>query len=311
MSQALRVLLQRLPRRGMVMAVAVCAAVVSACGASQPGALDVSDTALGQVVVDSAGHTLYAYTPETATDIACVSDCVHDWPPATTHGQVSAGPDLDASLLRVVTRMDGRRQLVYAGHPLYRWVGDRSTGDVRGQAIGGVWFVVRPSGHLLQVPPPQRPRFGGPARTTLTVISSAAGRIVADGSGAPLYAYRDDTATSVACAGIWCPTDWPPESVTGPVSTSGGITAPLATLQRADGLAQVVVNGHPLYRFSADLRPGDLRGLGVGGDWFVLRPDGALVGGRTSGMTSQAPAGEHGRIDLGGRRAQAAYLLDA
>jgi hypothetical protein len=33
----------------------------------------------------------------------------------------------------------------------------------------------------------------------------------------------------------------------------------------------------PLYYFSGDQQPGDINGQGVGGIWFTVAPDGALI----------------------------------
>ena len=51
----------------------------------------------------------------------------------------------------------------------------------------------------------------------------------------------------------------------------------VATSARSDGKPQVTYNGHPLYLFSADQKPGDTNGQGVnafGGLWYVLSSSG-------------------------------------
>jgi predicted lipoprotein with Yx(FWY)xxD motif len=40
----------------------------------------------------------------------------------------------------------GRLQLTYDGHPLYRYAGDQSKADAKGEGVGGQWFVVKASG---------------------------------------------------------------------------------------------------------------------------------------------------------------------
>ena len=51
-------------------------------------------------------------------------------------------------------RSNGSRQVTYAGHPLYTFVGDGGqAGSTSGEgltAFGGVWLVIRPSGHRVQ-----------------------------------------------------------------------------------------------------------------------------------------------------------------
>ena len=56
---------------------------------------------------------------------------------------------MNASLLGTITRADGTAQVTYAGHPLYRLVFDKASGDETGQgvnAFGAPWYVVSPSG---------------------------------------------------------------------------------------------------------------------------------------------------------------------
>jgi len=46
----------------------------------------------------------------------------------------------------------------------------------------------------------------------------------------------------------------------------------LTALNDANG-NQIECNGHLLYTFAADKAPGDVKGQGVGGKWFVATPD--------------------------------------
>jgi predicted lipoprotein with Yx(FWY)xxD motif len=56
-------------------------------------------------------------------------------------------------LLGTVTRKDGRRQVTYAGKPLYFYVGDKRPGQILCQDVveyGGRWLILRPSGKLVR-----------------------------------------------------------------------------------------------------------------------------------------------------------------
>ena len=48
--------------------------------------------------------------------------------------------------------------------------------------------------------------------------------------------------------------------------------APFGTVTRADGSAQLTYNGRPLYFYIKDTNPGDTKGQGVGGVWYVAKP---------------------------------------
>ena len=45
----------------------------------------------------------------------------------------------------MVKTHDGRLQVIFHHMPLYRYAADHGT-SVKGQGIGGVWFLVHPSG---------------------------------------------------------------------------------------------------------------------------------------------------------------------
>lgn len=116
--------------------------------------ISVGSTKLGQVLVDSNGLTLYLFLADNATASSCNSaSCVQYWPPVLTTGAPQPGPGVTAALLGTITRADGTTQVTYAGHPLYRFISDRSAGQATGQgvnAFGAPWFVVSPSGTLIR-----------------------------------------------------------------------------------------------------------------------------------------------------------------
>jgi predicted lipoprotein with Yx(FWY)xxD motif len=68
-------------------------------------------------------------------------------------GTLRAGTGIKRSLIGTAKRRDGRRQITYAGRPLYYYVGDTKAGQIRCQNVvefGGTWLVVRPSGKLVR-----------------------------------------------------------------------------------------------------------------------------------------------------------------
>ena len=113
-------------------------------------AINVGNTRLGQVLVESNGLTVYLFLADSGAMSACNSaSCVQYWPPVLTNGTPQAGAGVNASLLGTITRADGTAQVTYAGHPLYRFVSDKAAGDETGQgvnAFGAPWYVVSPSG---------------------------------------------------------------------------------------------------------------------------------------------------------------------
>ena len=56
------------------------------------------------------------------------------------------GEGLDESLVGTITRDDGTVQGTYNGWPLYYFSGDSAPGDVNGQGLNDVWWVIDASG---------------------------------------------------------------------------------------------------------------------------------------------------------------------
>jgi predicted lipoprotein with Yx(FWY)xxD motif len=112
---------------------------------------------------------------------------------------------------------------------------------------------------------------------TIKVASSSLGNIVVDAQARTLYLFMRDSATTSECTGA-CTGTWPPLTITGSATAGAGIDASkLGTISRPDGSTQVTYNCHPLYRYAADSAPGDTKGQGVGGNWFVVTPAGEAM----------------------------------
>lgn len=126
---------------------AALAAAGSALGATHSGAaVKLGSTSLGRVVVNSAGWTLYVFGHDTAGKSTCYTGCSSTWAPLLTVGRPVAGAGIKASLLGTTKRRDGKLQVTYAGHPLYRFAGDSGSGQTNGEGYGNLWFAVSASG---------------------------------------------------------------------------------------------------------------------------------------------------------------------
>lgn len=106
--------------------------------------LSVAASSLGDIVVDADGMTLYLFMPDAQGDSTCYDQCEATWPPLVD--EVGAGSGIDAALLGTTTRTDGSTQVTYDGWPLYHFGGDATSGDINGQGLNGVWYVVDPTG---------------------------------------------------------------------------------------------------------------------------------------------------------------------
>ena len=103
------------------------------------------------------------------------------------------------------------------------------------------------------------------------------GDVVVDADGLTLYILTSDTATQSTCEG-GCASTWPPLLAIGEVVAGASLDSSLlGTIARDDGTTQVSYGGHPLYHYSGDHAPGDVKGQGRGGVWFALNPAGEII----------------------------------
>ena len=126
-------------------------------GAGSDGAgvdASVGSTALGNVLVGDGGRALYAFTNDTQAASTCYGTCADDWPPVIVDPNWTVGPQLDSGIFATTVRDDGQHQLVVGKWPLYYYAGDDGPGDTAGHGLGDVWFLVDPSGTMLEAPTP-------------------------------------------------------------------------------------------------------------------------------------------------------------
>ena len=138
---------------------AVLAAVFGGTSSAAPpsaprGALvALGKTALGKVLVDARGRTLYLFEKDKHGMSACYGACTGYWPPLLSPAKPRPGNGVRASLLGLTRRTDGKRQVTYAGHPLYSFVGDKRANQTTGEGLtdfGAAWDVVSASGRAVE-----------------------------------------------------------------------------------------------------------------------------------------------------------------
>jgi predicted lipoprotein with Yx(FWY)xxD motif len=114
----------------------------------------------------------------------------------------------------------------------------------------------------------------------VNVAPSRFGRILVDSKGITLYDFPPDRGTTSVCYGA-CAALWPPLITKGkPIAGPGVRASLLGTTKRKDGKLEVTYNGHPLYYFVSDRKPGQTTGQGVnqfGGPWWVISPAGKEI----------------------------------
>jgi predicted lipoprotein with Yx(FWY)xxD motif len=100
---------------------------------------------LGEVLVNSEGRTLYAFSGE-----ECEGACAKAWPPLLAEaGEPQPSNGTSAARLGTIERPDGTTQVTYADHPLYTFGGDKAPGEANGDgesAFGGTWTALKGDG---------------------------------------------------------------------------------------------------------------------------------------------------------------------
>src|SRR5215470_16326049 len=96
------------------------------------------------------------------------------------------------------------------------------------------------------------PSAGSAPAPSLTVASSAYGRILFDNRGFVLYAFTRDLRDRSTCNG-YCAKAWPPYIVRGRPTVGPGVGSKLVgTTVRRDGSRQLTYAGRPLYYYVGD-----------------------------------------------------------
>jgi len=105
-------------------------------------AVTVRKTAIGDVLVNTKGQTLYWYAKDVKGEKSnCTAGCLTTWPAVTGKPVAAAGVKLNG-VLGTISRGGGVVQATYNGYPLYTYTGDTAAGRTSGNGAGGEWHVI-------------------------------------------------------------------------------------------------------------------------------------------------------------------------
>src|ERR671934_1092256 len=110
--------------------------------------LTVRSTEYGKALFGPSGKVLYVFGADRGSKSNCYGVCAAAWPPLLTTAAPLAGAGVQASLLGMTKRKDGKLQVTYNGHPLYYYSADK-VGKVMCQHAnmhGGLWLIIKPNG---------------------------------------------------------------------------------------------------------------------------------------------------------------------
>jgi predicted lipoprotein with Yx(FWY)xxD motif/plastocyanin len=149
---------------------------------TEPTVFVRQDPALGTILTDAKGMTLYQFKSDTTKgESTCYDQCAQNWPAFTATEPLSLPAEMTGKL-STIKRTDGTTQVAYNDIPLYYFAKDTAAGQTNGQGVGDVWYVVAPGQQFGHSPEPAgtpAPDLGTPAaagdiQVTLTEMSVAA-----------------------------------------------------------------------------------------------------------------------------------------
>jgi predicted lipoprotein with Yx(FWY)xxD motif len=110
--------------------------------------ITLQDSNFGPMLFDSNKQAIYVFEKDSRNKTVCYGECAAAWPPVFTEGAPKAGTGVEASLLGTIARRDGRKQVTYAGKPLYFYAHE-DPGVVLCHNVnlnGGLWWAVGADG---------------------------------------------------------------------------------------------------------------------------------------------------------------------
>jgi len=146
---------------GVVSATAAALALAGGNAATSGATVKIAGSSLGRILVDPRGHTLYLFERDRNGVSACNTACQGYWPPFVSRSVPRTG--VQQSLLGLTRPQHGLRQVTYAGHLLYTFVGDKQAGQTTGEGLhnfGGGWDALAANGRKIEKSPSTGSGYG-------------------------------------------------------------------------------------------------------------------------------------------------------
>ena len=127
---------------------AATASAEPARAAARGTTITVRSSEFGRMLFGPNRQAIYIFERDRRNRTNCYGECAEAWPPVYTRGTPVAGSGVKTSLLGSIRRRDGRRQVTYAGKPLYYYAHEGPI-EVRCHNVdlnGGLWWVIGPNG---------------------------------------------------------------------------------------------------------------------------------------------------------------------
>jgi predicted lipoprotein with Yx(FWY)xxD motif len=136
--------------------------------------------------------------------------------------------------------------------------------------------------------------------SAISIAQTPVGKALVDAKGRALYLFLADkpneSRLSAAGRAIWPPFT----STTAPAVKGGSSAVQIAIIPASK---QVTYDGHPLYYYVGDQRPGQVAGQGLnqfGARWYVLSASGAAITSVASGESASGTSSAGGGAERSG-----------
>ncbi|EJZ18715.1 hypothetical protein NE852_28490 (plasmid) [Rhizobium sp. Pop5] len=120
----------------LIVSMSLLAATAFSAFAAEPAKM--VDTKMGKILANAKGMTLYTFDKDEMGKSNCDEACLKKWP--AFHAAAKAKAEGEWSLVKAA---DGKEMWAYEGKPLYTFAGDKKSGDMTGDGVGGVWHVAK------------------------------------------------------------------------------------------------------------------------------------------------------------------------
>ncbi len=227
--------------------------------------LDSSNTTIGAHIVDKDGRSLYYFSNDVNGQSNCSGGCLTAWPLFYADSSTTTfGSGLMAADFKTIVTPGGANQTTYKGWPLYYYAPSgtaEAAGEVKGEAVGGVWFVAK-TNYSITVANFQL--TGANGINYMNDYTAGNGRTIyfADGNGNTLYAFGKDSAyknkytkPDLSNNSVW------PLYETDNITVPSNVDKGLFTVIEVFGKKQLTFKGWPLYYFGPDA---GVRGINKG-----------------------------------------------
>lgn len=232
-----------------------------------------TDSHFGSVISNGDGKTFYFFSSDVNGTSACTGACLTAWPVVYMVGP-TLGTGLDVADFATITRSDGAKQTTYKGWPLYTYASDSKSGDIKGDGVGGTWFVAKPD-YTIMLGKTQLVGNDGVSYDSLYKAGTGNTIYMTDAHGLTLYAFSFDKSgvNNYTKSDFSNDAFWPIVQISTIKSVPSSLDKSAFASITVFGKPQLTYKGWPVYQFGPDTQTrGNTKGISVPkpGVWPVM-----------------------------------------